>query len=306
VKISLPVLGPIDDVINPPGTSPTTPHTAGKGADGSDPTSSAHTPNTTAISSEGVSLQYSSACSAHDVPTPRTITLSATQRVTSVGIRCGLAVEGFSFTIGDIDSDIDTGCNATNSSDARVGEGVKGEKGKEDKSHEVSYLEGERGQGKGKKVKGRAGKGMFGHVLPDMISVHLMDTFNLHISLLLSPPFFLLFPLYFPFFFSVFIFVSIYFLLLFSRHFFSQRLHCYGRTEGGREILFKIPEGWAFVGLYGQTGDNLQSLGVIIKKIKLCKVGGDAVDVVMGGEEQDTGMKESETGARILCSVRFC
>jgi hypothetical protein len=60
------------------------------------------------------------------------------------------------------------------------------------------------------------------------------------------------------------------------------------------------------VGLYGQTGDNLQSLGVVIKKIKLCMVGGDAFDMVMGGEEQDTRMKESETGARILCSVRVC
>jgi hypothetical protein len=150
VKISLPVLGPIDDVINPPETSPTTPHTAGKGADGSDPTSTAHTPNRTAISSEGVSLQYSSACSAHDVPTPQTITLSATQRVTSVGIRCGSAVEGISFTIGDVESDIDIGCSASNSSNARVGEGVKGEKGTEDKSHEVSYLEQERGERKGR------------------------------------------------------------------------------------------------------------------------------------------------------------
>jgi hypothetical protein len=69
--------------------------------------------------------------------------------VTSVGIRCGSAVEGISFTIGDIDTDIDIGCSASNSSNARVGEGVKGEKGTEDKSHEVSYFEQERGEGKG-------------------------------------------------------------------------------------------------------------------------------------------------------------
>jgi hypothetical protein len=140
-----------------------------------------------------------------------------------------------------------------------------------------------------------------------MRSVHLMDISNLHIfSSNLS--FFLFFfsPLHLPF-FSVFNFVSIYFLLLFSsRPFFTQRLHSYGRTEGGREIHFQIPEGWAFVGLYGQTGDNLQSLGVVIKKIKVCKVGGDAVDIVMGGEEQDKGMKDSETGARILYCVLVC
>jgi hypothetical protein len=67
-----------------------------------------------------------------------------------VGIRCGSAVEGISFTIGDIDTDIDIGCSASNSSNARVGEGVKGEKGTEDKSHEVSYFEQERGEGKGR------------------------------------------------------------------------------------------------------------------------------------------------------------
>jgi hypothetical protein len=328
VKISLPVLGPIDDVIYPTGTGPNTPHTAVKGVDESDHTPSAHTSDTMAVSSKGVGLYYSSACSAHDVPTPQTITLSPTQRVTRVSIRCSSAVEGVSFTIRDIDSDIDTGCN--NSSRERL----KGEKGTEDESYknEVSSsgrerrgggreeMEGKRRDGKGgeKEEKGREGReerererrGGEGCPISCGLTRALsnLHTFSPTVTLFLARFIFVSIscPSSFHFFVSVFAFVSPYSPLLSSLPFSFQRIHCYGRTEGGREIHFKVPEGWAFIGLCGRTGDNLQTLGVAIKKVKVCEVVGEAVDVVVGCEEQDTGVKGSETGERVPSCVRIC
>lgn len=148
VKVSLPVHGLVDDVIHPPETGPNIPHTAGagKGVDGSDPNPSTSTPISISPvqSSEGVFLHYSSPCSTHDVPTARTITLSPTQRVTGVGIRCSTVIEGMSITIGDTHTgrDSNTG-HFSGNSDVKDDERVKGEGGVENKGNkcEVSHNE---------------------------------------------------------------------------------------------------------------------------------------------------------------------
>ena len=68
------------------------------------------------------------------------------------------------------------------------------------------------------------------------------------------------------------------------------------------------------MGLHGRTGDDLQSLGVVIKKVKVCRregcVGMADIDVSvgMGGEGQCTGVKGASAGAtgEMRGCVRVC
>lgn len=104
VKISLPALGPTDGAFK---TGPNKPDSGPQ--KGGDPAPSVLSP--TVRASHNVNLQYTSAYSAHDVPAPETVAVGPTQRVASVGIRCGKAVEGVSITIVDIDAGSDTDTN---------------------------------------------------------------------------------------------------------------------------------------------------------------------------------------------------